>query len=103
MNMKRVLPYINRSGASVIRLPPKFFSYQLAPAAVSGTSKCTWSYGHAGVWAVGRLAAASTAASAKEIRRKSDRITRSWRESLQPLRAVEDTLNRPGRDTLKGP
>ena len=42
-NMKRVLPYMMRSGASVIRLPPKFFSYQLAAAAGSGTFKWIWS------------------------------------------------------------
>ena len=36
-NMKRVLPNISRSGASAMRLPPKCFSYQLAPAAGSGT------------------------------------------------------------------
>ena len=41
--MNRVLPYINRSGASVMRLPPKFFSYQFAAAAGSGTLRCTWS------------------------------------------------------------
>ena len=42
-NMKRVLPNIRRSGASVMRLPPKFFSYQLAPAAGSGTFRWMWS------------------------------------------------------------
>ncbi len=36
-NMKRVLPNIRRSGASVMRVPPKNFSYQLAAAAGSGT------------------------------------------------------------------
>ncbi len=44
-NMNRVLPYISRSGASVMRLPPKFFSYQLAAAAGSGTFRWMWSYG----------------------------------------------------------
>ena len=42
-NMRRVLPYISRSGASVMRLPPKFFSYHAAAAAGSGTLTCTWS------------------------------------------------------------
>jgi hypothetical protein len=36
-NMNLVLPNISRLGASVIRRPPKYFSYQLAAAAASGT------------------------------------------------------------------
>ena len=46
-----MLPNISRSGASVIRRPPKFFSYQFAAAAVSGTLMWMWSYGSVGVWA----------------------------------------------------
>src|SRR5215831_14912405 len=94
MNMNRVLPYISRSGASVIRLPPKFFSYQLAAAAVSGTSKCTWSYGHAGAWADGKLAQVRTAASAIESLKKSDRITRSRGRVYNWSPDCWDTLSR---------
>ena len=37
-NIKRVLPYMMRSGASVMRRPPgMFFSYQADAAAGSGT------------------------------------------------------------------
>jgi hypothetical protein len=37
-NIKRVLPYMMRSGASVIRRPPgMFFSYQTDATAGSGT------------------------------------------------------------------
>ena len=43
MNIRRVLPNISRSGASVMRLPPKFFSYQADAVAGSGTSKWMWS------------------------------------------------------------
>src|SRR5215831_16552401 len=74
MNMNRVLPYISRSGASVIRLPPKFFSYQFAAAAVSGTSRWTWSYGQAAICADGPFAPTNSAAIIRQVRRKSDRI-----------------------------
>ena len=42
-NRSRVLPNISRSGPSVIRRPPKYFSYQLAAAAGSGTFRWIWS------------------------------------------------------------
>src|SRR5580693_5560984 len=94
-NMNRVLPNISRLGASVMRRPPKFFSYQLAAAAWSGTFTWTWSYGN-----VCALTETAKAPKAKHVKVTEDRIRVVIPSMRAPFQRLFSVLYTGPRQTM---